>query len=169
LTRADLCSADRKRQILGEITGAWGRASAVEAAFVPNGFVNACGERKDAIADGAAVAAFCGIGNPEGFRRTLSASGTECGPAAFHEFPDHFLYSPADLERLGDWARTCRADILLTTQKDLVKIPRTDLHGIPLWALAVRAQITTGQDSFERQLERLTTRSRAKAASNPNP
>src|SRR5262249_25999178 len=44
------------------------------------------------------VAAFCGIGNPEGFRRTLVDQGTRL--TAFRSFPDHHPYSRADVEDL---------------------------------------------------------------------
>jgi tetraacyldisaccharide 4'-kinase len=104
-------------------------------------------------ARGKRVAAFCAIGNPAGFRHTLSTIG--CDIVAWREFPDHHIFSPADLKSLGDEARRCKAELVLCTQKDLVKAPRETLGDIPLWAVTIEMQILTGQQAFEEQLTRV--------------
>ena len=78
------------------------------------------------------VAAFCGIGNPEGFRRTLQGLGVQ--PVAFRVFPDHHPYSRADVDDLIDWGRSSGADLILTTQKDSVKLRLDSLGPLPLRA-----------------------------------
>lgn len=57
--------------------------------------------------------AFCGLGNPEAFRRTLSSLGYK--PSLFRVFPDHHAYSASDLVELS-------APVMLTTEKDAVKL-----------------------------------------------
>ena len=52
---------------------------------------------------GQSVAAFCGIGNPAGFRHTLETCG--CRVAGFREFPDHHRYTPKDVDLLAEWSR----------------------------------------------------------------
>ena len=69
---------------------------------------------------GRRVAAFCGIGNPAGFRHTLT--GTGCEVVAWREFPDHHAYTPADLSALSDMTRNANAQAIVCTQKDLVKL-----------------------------------------------
>jgi tetraacyldisaccharide 4'-kinase len=64
--------------------------------------------------------AFCGIGRPAKFEATLRALGVE--PIHFAVFPDHHPYSDGDMERLLRLASAERAR-LLTTQKDLVRVP----------------------------------------------
>ena len=87
---------------------------------------------------GRPVAAFCGIGNPEAFRRTLHDLGAEV--VAFRTFPDHHAYARADVDDLRAWARQQATDcVVVTTQKDLVKLRLTDLGGRELWALRIRA------------------------------
>lgn len=65
-------------------------------------------------------AAFAGIGRPEKFRAALRRSGIE--PVAWHAFPDHHPYTPADLARLQKEADRSGAR-LLTTEKDAVRLP----------------------------------------------
>ena len=48
--------------------------------------------------------------------------------------------------------------VVLTTQKDLVKLRRTHLGGRPLWAVRVRLDVVTGQEALERRLLPLTAR-----------
>jgi tetraacyldisaccharide 4'-kinase len=99
------------------------------------------------------VAAFCGIGNPEGFRRTLAPL---CGSVRdFRVFADHHDYSAADVEALAAWARDSVVDLVLTTQKDLVKLRKLHLGPAPLRALRIGLEIVAGQDVMEDALSRL--------------
>ena len=69
----------------------------VEARHAPLDLIDADGTRpsRSLTWRAVAVAAFCGIGNPEGFRRTLRPL---CGVAAgFRIFPDHHAYGAADV------------------------------------------------------------------------
>ena len=80
-----------------------------------------CSSSLDEIG-GKSVAAFCGIGNPEGFRRTLLEL---CGDLIeFRVFPDHHAYTAADVRSLERWVRDSGANLVLTTQKDSVKLRR---------------------------------------------
>jgi tetraacyldisaccharide 4'-kinase len=79
---------------------------------------------------GRPVAAFCGIGNPEAFRRTLAGLGAEV--AAFRVYPDHHAYTRADVDKLRTWAgQQAEQAVIATTQKDLVKLRLTQLGGRP--------------------------------------
>lgn len=100
------------------------------------------------------VAAFCGIGNPEAFRRTLAALGAEL--VDFRTFPDHHPYSRADVESLRAQAgRLPAGALVVTTQKDLVKLRLEELAGRPLWAVGVELAIVRGGVEMERLLLRL--------------
>ena len=65
------------------------------------------------------VYAFCGIGNPESFRKTLESAG--CVIAGFRVFTDHHAYSEADLAEIE---RASSGDTIVTTEKDGVRLPR---------------------------------------------
>jgi tetraacyldisaccharide 4'-kinase len=156
LTRADQCSSGDKARLISEIRDFCPDEVPIEAVFRPTGLVNSDGARA-AIDSLGAVAAFCGIGNPDGFRRTLSTAGVH-QVAAFRTFPDHYHYCQTDLAELAIWAREQRASALVTTQKDLVKIPRCRLGDLPLWALTIRAEFAVGQERLAKLLQDLVTR-----------
>ena len=101
---------------------------------------------------GRPVAAFCGIGNPEAFRRTLHDLGAVLSD--FRTYPDHHPYTPQDVEELRNWPRqTAKDGVVVTTQKDLVKLNLTELGGRELWALRVRLQVESGREELDHQLE----------------
>lgn len=105
---------------------------------------------------GRRVGVFCGVGNPEGFRRTLAEVGVE--PVDFRVFPDHHPYDRADVESLIRWATGHGADLALTTQKDLVKLRVDTLGPIPLRALRIELEILEGEEFLDRALAALTIR-----------
>jgi len=87
--------------------------------------------------------AFCGLGNAEAFFDTLPRLGLHvAGRAALG---DHVRYTPGLIERLHTAARG--ADILITTEKDHVKLDGTPL-GAEAWRLAVRMHIVRGEDTL---------------------
>jgi tetraacyldisaccharide 4'-kinase len=62
--------------------------------------------------------AFCGLGNPQSFRRTLAGIGVT--PVDWVEFEDHHKYRPHELARIAARARAAGATALVTTEKDSV-------------------------------------------------
>ncbi len=70
---------------------------------------------------GRRVGAFCGLGNPESFWRTLDSLGVD---VVFKwRFADHHAYNPAELQRVAHQARMHGAEILVTTEKDRINCP----------------------------------------------
>jgi len=105
-------------------------------------------------AKGRPVYGFCGIGNPAAFRRTLEDLGA-C-VAGFRTFPDHHPYSRDDVTDLARWAATSPADaLLLTTQKDWVKLRVAELGGRPLRAVRIGLHFRDGRHEFEAGLRRI--------------
>lgn len=154
LTRADLVSPQARSEIRGQALRHNPRAIWLELSHRPRGLRNAGGvgaplERLAAQR----VAAFCGLGNPEGFRRTLAEAGFDL--AALRPFPDHHRYRREDLTELGRWASELGVAALVTTHKDLVKIEVDELAGCPLWALAVELEFLSGQAELEDRLDQL--------------
>jgi tetraacyldisaccharide 4'-kinase len=103
-------------------------------------------DRPASALSGRPVAAFCGIGNPEAFRRTLHDVGVD--PIAVRTYPDHHAYTRADVDDLRTWARTQPADAaLVTTQKDLVKLRVDRIGERDLLALRIGLDIRPGPDA----------------------
>ena len=99
--------------------------------------------------------AFCGLGNPEGFRATLESIGVDV--AGFTAFEDHHPYTAEDVRRLGERAREQKADILLTTLKDAVKIEPllTAAGGPDVRYLDIEIEVTHGKDQFIDRIRRV--------------
>jgi tetraacyldisaccharide 4'-kinase len=66
------------------------------------------------------VGAFCGLGNPQSFWRTLEELGIEIG-YRWH-FDDHHRYRPMELKRVALQAANAGADTLVTTEKDVMNL-----------------------------------------------
>jgi tetraacyldisaccharide 4'-kinase len=98
--------------------------------------------------------AFCGIGNPAAFDRQLARfAETYVGR---RWFGDHHGYTPADLANLSAQARDARAEILITTEKDWVKIePFAHASEVPIWRSEIRMQFLG--NSEQRLLDQIHT------------
>ena len=68
----------------------------------------------------ARVAAFCGLGNPGSFWRTLREMGI--APVWRRAFGDHHRYRREELQRMAAEARAAGAQALLTTEKDAANL-----------------------------------------------
>lgn len=83
-----------------------------------------------------------GIGSPKSFRRLIE----QCRIQVVREliFPDHHLYRPDDIDALYDIARSRKVDLIITTEKDAVKLAphlRREMQIIVL-----RLKMETGKD-----------------------
>jgi tetraacyldisaccharide 4'-kinase len=100
---------------------------------------------------GKRIIAFSGIANPLAFRKTLETTG--CHIQAFNVYPDHYRYHINDLRKLQEVAERHQCDLIVTTEKDLVKC--SAYHGsIPLCALTV--DIVFDKNFFDDLFSRLT-------------
>jgi tetraacyldisaccharide 4'-kinase len=66
-----------------------------------------------------AIFAFCGIGNPDAFLGRLGESGFNIVGSKVYN--DHHDYSSEDVRDIYEQARSCGANLVLSTQKDWVK------------------------------------------------
>jgi tetraacyldisaccharide 4'-kinase len=150
VTRADLVSPRRLDQIKARLRDLAPDAFLACCRSVP------CGLRPLGGAEQAALeelhtrrwAAFCGIGNPEGFRRTLQRAACNMGPLTV--FSDHERYSAPQVGKLLRAAEGAGCDALVTTQKDAVKVERL-LEGLgrpPVYALQVELDFTEGSTAL---------------------
>jgi tetraacyldisaccharide 4'-kinase len=107
----------------------------------PLGFVTAAG---GAAPQPERAVAFCGIGDPASFRRTIERFGVTI--VEFFGFPDHHRFSDSEVAAVLSRAR--REGLpLVTTEKDLARL-HDRLHGSPLAErlLALRIDLAFSDD-----------------------
>lgn len=153
LSRADMVDASSRAAIRQQVAQLAPSAGWLELAHHPQALLD-CDGTEQPIAQLASrpVAAFCGLGNPEGFRRTLTACG--CDLRAWRVFPDHHAYQRRDVEELSAWAEAADVDLVLCTGKDLVKLGLPRLGRRPLAALQIGLRILAGGELLEAHLSR---------------
>lgn len=156
LSRADLVSTEERRSIRSRAERLAGPLCWAEARHSPRDLLDAEGESTplDLVQSGPVVA-FCGLGNPEGFRRTLIGLGADL--IDFRTFSDHHPYGRSDVESLILWARGHHATLALTTQKDLVKLRLATLGPVPLRAVRIGLELLDGGDLLASSLDRIAT------------
>jgi tetraacyldisaccharide 4'-kinase len=154
LSRADMVDEAVRSQVHARVESYAPHAIWCEVEHRVVGLLNSGGQRvEEMVLAGKRVAAFCGIGNPAGFRHTLGSLG--CDIVAWREFPDHHNYTREDVASLSQWAQ--QAEAIVCTRKDLVKLCVPTLGGVALWAANVEIGFLAGQAELERTLAEVVT------------
>lgn len=159
LTRVDLVSPDDLAEVRHTVQRVRGRGVEGEVVFAPVRLVNPHGEVSplDRLQQ-ERWAAFCGIGNPRGFAALLQRHGVQ---VPCRVFPDHHPYTAEDWARLEAWRQSVGATGLLTTLKDLVKVPAELSH---VWAVELAVAWRWGAEQvLERVAQSLKTAARSAA------
>lgn len=85
------------------------------------------------------VGAFCGIGSPAAFWRTLDELGLD---VAYREaFRDHHVYSHEEIAGLDRMARAAGAEVLVTTEKDMMNLPQDVLLAFDIRCVRIVVEI----------------------------
>ena len=98
--------------------------------------------------------AFCGLGNPQSFYRTLEALGVRYVDSV--EFGDHHRYMPTALMRVREQFQRRGATALVTTEKDAVNLCEGAddlLAPLPLYWLKIGMRIE-GEVELVAEMER---------------
>ncbi|PIQ96311.1 MAG: tetraacyldisaccharide 4'-kinase [Nitrospinae bacterium CG11_big_fil_rev_8_21_14_0_20_56_8] len=99
---------------------------------------------------GKKIAAFCGIARPEDFIQVLEDKRARV--VWWRGFPDHHVYSPSDLKAIEKEARAAGAELVVTTEKDGVKVESGWMAQLPLYKAAIDLEILEGREAFNRDL-----------------
>ncbi len=111
------------------------------------------------------VYAFCGLARPASFWASLEELDLQV--SGRRAFPDHHRYGVRDLRELAAAAHRAKAEVLVTTEKDLVNLcpdfPRY-LAGMPLYCLRIDIELEEREELVSRiaALVREKERSRVK-------
>jgi tetraacyldisaccharide 4'-kinase len=98
---------------------------------------------------GLRVCAFCGIAQPEKFKKLLELYGAQV--VSFSSFPDHHYFKSGDIKNVEEKARSCEAEIILTTEKDSVKLLEFSFS-IPLFVTILDLNWLEGEEILNRLL-----------------
>ena len=96
------------------------------------------------------VLAFCGLGNPQSFWKTLA--GLRIRPLECLEYDDHHIYTPREVRRFGQLGRALGVEALLTTEKDamnLCELTLEAIHPLKLFWLRIEIEIEEEARLFE--------------------
>jgi tetraacyldisaccharide 4'-kinase len=120
ITRCD--ASDLARPIAREVARWNPKAAIFQSRVEPRAWVEHATGKRVSLAEFPfrRVGAFCGLGNPASFRRTLQGLGLEI--AEWIEFADHHRYRPRELRHVAHQMAACGAAALVTTQKDAVNV-----------------------------------------------
>lgn len=97
--------------------------------------------------EGKRVCAFSGIARPEQFRRTVESVCDNL--AAFIDFPDHYRYKASDIEMIRRACTDVSADLILTTEKDGVRLITFPEFLATLYQLRIQMEIAVSSAEFE--------------------
>ncbi len=112
------------------------------------------GERKPLeILKNRKICALSGIACPESFEEFLSDFGSDI--VHVERFADHHRFNQQEIINVINSAKRNGADLILTTEKDAVRMPRLDRRDIPVFFLRVEIGIISGQESFEQCVSRI--------------
>ncbi|HEX7343678.1 MAG TPA: tetraacyldisaccharide 4'-kinase [bacterium] len=110
---------------------------------------------------GARLLPFCGIAKPENFVLTLGQLGAEI-PLVIR-FRDHHVYDLRDVERMATVYAKHKANYLITTEKDAVKLGGL-FHALPILVLQTEIEWLRGFENLQRELNRILAPSGEKNA-----
>ena len=106
--------------------------------------------------------AVAGIADPRGFFDAVRAAGGLV--AREMAFPDHFRYSRANLDRIAAEARDAGAGVVVTTEKDFVRLLPFRPFPVPIVAVPMTIEIDN-RDTFDAWLAERIDRARASTRS----
>ena len=106
--------------------------------------------------NGKKICAFAGIARPDSFKKTIASVGGEV--ITFLSFPDHHVYTPEDLDKIMRTVSESSAQIILTTEKDGIKLIDFPDFLRDIYQLRIEMEILPPQKKFEDiLLERIKT------------
>lgn len=102
---------------------------------------------------GAHVAAFSGIAVPESFENMLRGFGAEI--RYNRRFLDHHRFTRGEIQHLYKKAEQAGLDMIVTTEKDAVRLYEDIKPPIPLYFLRLEIDILSGEEDFEHAAARI--------------
>lgn len=152
LTKSDGVRDDSLLELIRENNS---EAEIIECSHKPQ-YLQAVGSEErlplDALAN-ARIAAFSGIAVPESFESMLRGYGAEI--RYNKRFLDHHRFTRSEIEHLYAKAGEAELDMIVTTEKDAVRLYEDIQPPIPLYFLRLEIEILSGEEDFEHAATRI--------------
>ena len=140
--------------VLDPIRAALGSAiDPITTRFAPKTLMGASESMPPSGVRGKKALIFSGIGNPNQFRRTVTALGVQVVDELV--FRDHEAYGPSRVEEIDRRVERSRPDVVLTTEKDLIKVQSNWPVPTPLFAVCLELEFLNGESRLESALAAL--------------
>jgi len=115
---------------------------------------------------GRRVGAFSGIAAPESFEAFLRETGAKLGYT--RRFLDHYRFTHEDLAMVFAEAKAAAVEVLITTEKDAVRIEAGEDLPLPCYYLRLEIEILRGASDFQEAVGKICfPRGEALVASSP--
>ena len=132
------------------------RAEIIECCHKPQHLVKLFSNREEqklSFLNGKKVAALSAIARPESFENFLEQLGAEL--VAKDHFADHHRYTQQEIIDFVNTAKASGAEMVVTTEKDAVRIPHIDRCDVPIYYLRIQIDILSGKESFDQCISRI--------------
>jgi tetraacyldisaccharide 4'-kinase len=140
---------ERLRAVARDATG----ALPVESRHAPDDLLDGTLERSLGLATvrGRRVLLLSGLARPISFRRTVEGLGAEVGAELRH--PDHHRFTDADLDEAFRAAERSGCALVVTTEKDAVRLPERAARDERLAVVRISAEILRGGEGLDARLD----------------
>ena len=127
----------------------------IECAHRPKFLQDVFGEQRHPLdwLAGRRVACLSAIAVPESFEDFVSGFGAQI--VLRSRYLDHHRFSPGELQGVFEDARAAGADIIVTTEKDAVRIDPEAASPLPFYYLRVEIEFLSGFSDFEEAVSRI--------------
>ncbi len=150
LSKVDLIEDSRSiKKFLNEINP---DALIIEAIHKPMGFYKLGESRKNLLTlnefKGKKVSLVCGIADPRSFEQLVRNLGIEI--ALSFKYPDHHIYTRQDLDKIIDDSRKNGIDMIITTEKDSVRLSNFDTSAAHCFVLRIKLELLQYEEFFSK-------------------
>lgn len=97
---------------------------------------------------GKKVCVFCGVANPDSFKKSLL--GARAHILSWNTFPDHHNYSLDELDVIRNKFKNDDADIIITTQKDGMRLQNFPEFLSMIYLLRIEMEVTPSRELFDK-------------------
>lgn len=130
-------------------------AEIIECAHRPHYLQEVNGEERLELSalQGKCVGAISGIADPKSFESFLNDNGAQI--KHYRRFLDHHRFSPRELKDFFEHAYEDNLDMVVTTEKDAVRIPLNHKPKVPFYYLRLEIEILSGVSDFDEAVSRI--------------